>query len=370
MSSESAHTWPALISSLLAGRDLDAEAVQWAMDEVMSGEAPPAALAGFLVALESKGAGVQEVKALADTMLAHARPLTAPVGAVDIVGTGGDGVHSVNISTMSAIVIGGAGYPVVKHGNRASSSRSGSADVLDELGVRLDVPVERVEQIAHEVGITFCFAQTFHPSMRFAVEARRSIAVPTVFNVLGPLTNPGRVQANAIGVASARLAPVLAGVFAERGGSALVFRGQDGLDELSIAGASDVWEVRDGSILTHEVHPSDVGLDAAGIDTLRGGSPAFNADVARAVFAGHRGPVRDAVVLNSAAGIVAARGLRDGLSADQAKDSFVDRMREAAREAEASIDSGAAERLLVRWAAATQQQGASQADLVHPLPVI
>lgn len=342
-------TWPALTSSLIAGQDLAPEQTAWAMHEVMEGEATAIQLAGFLVALAAKGITSAELTGLADAMVEHAIPLRAPAGAVDIVGTGGDMAQTVNISTMSSLVIAASGRPVVKHGNRASTSRSGSADVLEALGVRLDLQPEQVEAVVQEAGITFCFAQVFHPSMRYAVEARKGLALPTVFNVLGPITNPGRPAAAAVGVADAAMAPVVAGVFAARDTSALVFRGQDGLDELTVGAPSDIWEVRQGSVVLHELDPErDLGIDRSPLGALRGGTAEENADVARRVFAGEQGPVRDAVVLNSAAGIVAADA-----AGPLSQESLTGRLASAAQEAREVLDSGAAAARLERWVRAT-----------------
>jgi anthranilate phosphoribosyltransferase len=308
------------------------------MGEVMEGNVAPVQLAGFLVAL-------------ADTMVAHARPLEVSKDAVDIVGTGGDLAQTVNISTMSAVVVAATGRRVVKHGNRASSSRSGSADCLEALGIRLDLPVPAVQRIAGEVGITFLFAQVFHPSMRFAAEARKGLGIPTVFNVLGPITNPGRPRAGAVGVADRAMAPTVASVFAERGTSALVFRGQDGLDELSIAAPSDVWEVRGGEIREHVLDPGALlGMPRHDVDSLRGGDAEENAAVAREVFAGQgRASVRDAVLLNAAAGILAHDAI--GSAPD---DRFEDRFVAAAQEARGILEAGAATQLVDRWIAASR----------------
>lgn len=235
--------WSTLLETLLAGRDLAAADTGWAMHQVMRGEATDAQLAGFLVALRGKGETVGELEGLVRALLDHAVPLDVPGATVDVVGTGGDGARTVNISTMSAIVAAGAGARVVKHGNRASSSASGSADVLEALGVTLRLPPARVAELVDEAGITFCFAPDFHPSMRHASPVRRQLGIPTFFNALGPLTNPARPTAQAVGVADARLLPLIAGVLARRGTSALVFRGDDGLDELSVTGTSTVLSV-------------------------------------------------------------------------------------------------------------------------------
>jgi len=346
--------FPPLIASLLAGEDLTQDQAQWAMNEVMSGNASPVALAGFLIALRAKGESIAEVTGLAEGMLAHARPIHVPGPCVDIVGTGGDRSFTVNISTMASLVIAGAGLRVVKHGNRASSSRSGSADVLEALGVNLALPVEAVERIAEEVGIAFLFAQAFHPSMRHAGPVRRELGVATVFNVLGPLTNPARPRAAAIGCADARIAPVLAGVLASRGTSALVFRGEDGLDELAATAPSAIWDVHDGGVSRSVVDgAADLGLRPITIEELRGGDAATNADVARRVLAGEPGPVRETVLFNAAAGLV-ADGTLPGLA--RADGCLVNRMRAALGVAGQAIDSGSAQDVLRRWIAASQRE--------------
>lgn len=357
--SEQTPTWPRLTAQLLRGADLEADTAAWAMDEVMSGASSPVQLAGFLVALQAKGVTSEELAALAAVMVRHARPVAVSRHAVDIVGTGGDLARTVNISTMAAILLAASGRTVVKHGNRASSSASGSADVLEELGVRLDLPVDRVESLVEEVGITFLFAQVFHPSMRFAAEARKGLGVPTVMNLLGPITNPARPLASAVGVADAAIAPVVAGVFAARGTSALVFRGQDGLDELTVTAPSDVWEVRAGEVRRHELDPAaELGMPRAPQDALRGGSAAENAQVARDLFTGEPGrvpdAVRDAVLLNAAAGAVA----HDGIDGGGEPEPFPARLAAAVEELRAVLAEGAATRLVERWSAATRSADA------------
>ncbi|MFI7386831.1 anthranilate phosphoribosyltransferase [Streptomyces sp. NPDC049813] len=339
-------SWPTVLNGLLEGRDQSADDTAWAMDRIMTGEATDAQIAAFVVALRAKGETVQEITGLVRGMYEHANTIEVPGATVDIVGTGGDGAKTVNISTMSAIVIAGAGAKVVKHGNRAASSASGSSDVLEKLGVNLDLPPARVPQVAEEAGITFCFAIKFHPALRYAGAARGQIGIRTVFNLLGPLTNPARVRAQAVGVADPRMAPVVAGVFAERGNSSLVFRGDDGLDELTITGTSRVWVVRDGSVREEVFDPREVGIETVGIEALRGGDPSFNAEVARRLLDGERGPVRDAVLLNSAAALVAVRP-GPGALADQIR-AGMDRAAE-------SIDSGAAKAALERWVAASNR---------------
>lgn len=334
-------TWPNLIAALVARDDLTADQTEWAMNTIMGGNATDVQIAGFLVALRAKGETVAEVKGLVEAMLANARPLKVGSEALDIVGTGGDRLNTVNISTMAALVCAGAGATVVKHGNRASSSAAGSADVLEQLGVRLDMGAELVARAATEVGITFCFANYFHPSMRFAAVARREIGVPTAFNFLGPLTNPAHVVASAIGVADARMAPLVAGVLAARSVRALVFRGSDGLDELTTTGKSTVWEVRHNQVTETEFDPLDVGIPRATIADLKGKNAEFNAEVVRRILDGERSAVRDAVVLNAAAGLVA-------YDAD-ATGPLNQRLSAAIARAEKSIDTGAAKKVLDQW---------------------
>jgi anthranilate phosphoribosyltransferase len=347
-SQHTGRTWPSVLSSLLAGHDLTREDTAWAMDQVMSGETAPVPLAGFLVALRAKGETVQEVQGLVEAMLEHGVRIEVPGPCVDVVGTGGDRRNTVNISTMAALVAAGAGARVVKHGNRAASSSAGSADVLEALGVRLDLPVEQVAATAERVGITFCFAAVFHPAMRHAAVARRELAVATAFNFLGPLTNPAQPVASAIGVADARMAPVMAGVLAARGRSALVFRGGDGLDELTTTGPSQVWWVREGAVTEHELDPAALGVPTSSLDDLVGGDAAHNAGVVRDLLAGRHGPVRDAVLLNAAAALVAlddASGAGSGV--------LEDRFRRGLERAAAAVDDGRAQDVLHRWVAAT-----------------
>jgi anthranilate phosphoribosyltransferase len=338
----SASTWPEVLSALVARSDLTASQAAWAMGEILSGEATPAQIAGFAVALRAKGETTEEVVGLIDAMYARATPIAIPGRLLDIVGTGGDRSMSVNISTMSAIVAAGAGAKVVKHGNRSASSQSGSADVLERLGIRLDLPVDRVRDLADSAGITFLFAAAFNPAMRFTAVPRRELGVATTFNFLGPLANPTRPQANAVGCADARMAPVMAGVFAERGADAWVFRGDDGLDELTTTTTSRIWAVAGGTITEHTVDPLDHGLPRATTEDLRGGDADHNADVVRRLLAGDAGPVRDAVVLNAGA----ALAVYDGADA-----SLEDRLAAGIARAVEAIDSGAAARVLERWVA-------------------
>ncbi|KNB52743.1 anthranilate phosphoribosyltransferase [Streptomyces caatingaensis] len=337
-------SWPAVLEALLGGRDLSADDTAWAMDQIMRGAATDAQIAAFAVALRAKGETVAEISGLVRAMYRHAHLIEVPGPSVDIVGTGGDGARTVNISTMSAIVVAGTGVKVVKHGNRAASSASGASDVLEKLGVNLDLSPARVVEVAREAGITFCFAVKFHPALRHVAAARREMGVRTTFNVLGPLTNPARVRAQATGVADARMAPVLAGVLADRGSTALVFRGDDGMDELTTTATSRVWVVRDGAVREERFDPRDVGIGIVPVDALRGADASYNAEVARRLLEGERGPVRDAVLLNSAAALVALAP-----SAAPLPEQIGAAMGRAAE----SIDSGAARAVLERWVAAS-----------------
>jgi anthranilate phosphoribosyltransferase len=336
-------TWPAILSALLERRDLPAEATAWAMTEIMSGSATPAQIAGFVVALRVKGETVDEVEGLVQAMYDHATPISIPGRAVDVVGTGGDRAHTVNISTMAALVAAGAGARVVKHGNRAASSACGAADLLEELGIRLDLPPARVAEIAEEVGITFCFAPVFHPALRHAAVPRRELGVPTTFNFLGPLANPAKPTAQAVGVADGRMAGIVAGVLAGRGVSAVVFRGDDGLDELTTTTTSRVWMVRDGEVREERLDPAELGVAPAAPNALRGGDASRNAEVARRFLDGEKGPVRDAVVLNAAAALTAYDG---------AAGALVDLLPPAMDRAADAVDTGSAAAVLDRWVSA------------------
>lgn len=345
-------TWPELLSNLLDGRDLSISEASWAMRAIMAGETSPAQLAAFLVALKSKGETVAEIVGFRDAVLGHARPLTIDPMAVDIVGTGGDRFGTVNISTMASIVVAAAGAPVIKHGNRAASSHSGSSDVLEELGIRLDLSEERVAEVLGEVGITFVYAAHFHPGFRHAGPVRGELGIPTVFNYLGPLCNPARCEANAVGVADATKIPLFVGVFQTRGATALVFRGDDGLDELTTTGHSHIWEVSRGAVTEHDVDPLELGIPRAKVSDLRGGDPKHNAGVAQAILAGEKGPVRDIVLLNAAAGLVSFALAQDPTEATR---PIVTRLKEQLVVAGEAIDSGAASSKLAEWASSTQR---------------
>jgi len=341
------HSWPQVLTALVSGADLEASQAAWAMNRILSGEATPAQIAAFAIGLRAKGETLDELVGLVDAMYENAITLDLSDRVVDVVGTGGDMAKTVNISSMSAVTIAGAGIGVVKHGNRAMSSASGTADVFERLGVHLDVPTDRVLDVYAEAGITFCFAPMFHPSLRFAGPVRREVGIPTVFNFLGPLANPARPAASAIGCADARMAPLMAGVLARRGVDAFVFRGEDGLDEITVTAATTVWlPGPDGAIQVEQFDPRGLGFELAESDALRGGDPDYNADVFRRVLAGEKGPVRDAVLLNAGAGIAAH---------EAAGGSFAERMADGVRRAAESLDSGSARAALERWSEITQR---------------
>ena len=344
--------WPTIISALLEGEDLSVSDAAWCMEQVMTGTATPAQLAGFLIALRVKGETVDEIVGFRDAVLEHAVPLPVDPMALDIVGTGGDRFGTVNVSTMASVVAAASGVPVIKHGNRAASSASGSSDVLAALGLDLALPAERVAEVLDEAGITFAYAAAFHPGFKHAGAVRSELGVPTVFNYLGPLCNPARPEASAVGVAHLDRVPLFVGVFQTRGATALVFRGDDGLDELTTTGHSHMWEVSLGQVREHDLDPRDLGIQRSTIDQLIGGDAAHNAAIVHEVLAGERGPIRDIVVLNAAAGLVAFDLAKDP---SQFQRAIVDRFRDKMAVAAEVIDSGAAARKLDEWIAATKR---------------
>ncbi len=350
-------TWPNLLAALLRAEELSTSDTEWAMGEIMSGSATPAQIAGFATALRAKGETPGEVAGLVEAMLAHAARVHLSEqqrsAAVDVVGTGGDRAHTVNISTMASVVIAAAGVPVVKHGNRAASSSCGAADLLEHLGIPLNLGPEGVARCVAEAGIGFCFAARFHPGMRHAGSTRRELGVATFFNFLGPLTNPAQPRSALVGCFDPRMAPVMAEVFARRGDSVLVVRGEDGLDEFSTTAPTRVWVVRDGTVAETMVDAAELGLGRAEPGDLRGGDAAFNAAVAHRVFAGEHGPVRDAVLVNAAAALAAQSAAGGAADAEDLSGT----LRAGLDRAATAIDSGAATRVLERWVAiATEAQ--------------
>ena len=337
--------WPSLLAQLLAGEDLDEDTAADVMGALMRGDAESAQVAGLLIALRAKGEAPSEIAGFVRAMQAEAVPLeldpSLRAGLVDIVGTGGDGAGTFNISTVASLVVAAAGVSVAKHGNRAASSRCGSADLLEAWGVVIELPPAAVAACLAETGITFLYARSFHPAMRHVAPVRLQLGVRTVFNVLGPLSNPAAVPFQAVGVADARLAPVMAEALARLGRRhALVFRGEDGLDELTTTGPSRMWEVRDGQVTASRFEPSDLGLATARPGDLAGGDAATNVAIADAVLGGTPGPAADIVALNAATGLVAAGAVED-LAAGLAR-------------AQEVLRSGAALDLKQRWVATTR----------------
>jgi anthranilate phosphoribosyltransferase len=345
-------TWPDLLTTLLDGRNLSISEASWAMRRIVTGEATPAQLAAFLIALRAKGETVDEIVGFRDAVLENARPLALDPMAIDIVGTGGDRFGTVNVSTMASIVAAASGAPVIKHGNKAASSSAGSSDVLGALGIRLDLDEARIAGVFTETGITFAYAAHFHPGFRHAGAVRSELAIPTVFNFLGPLCNPARCEANAVGVADLSKVPLFVGVFQTRGATALVFRGDDGLDELTTTGHSHIWEVSRGAVTEHDLDPGELGIARAELSDLLGGDPEHNAAIARRVLAGEGGPVRDIVLLNAAAGLVSYDLARNPA---EVQAPIVNRFRAKLAVAAEAIDSGAAGRKLEEWVAATNR---------------
>jgi anthranilate phosphoribosyltransferase len=333
-------SWPEVLTALVAGTDLTSEQTRWAMGEILAGNATPVQVAGFAVALRAKGETVEELEGLVAAMYEKATPLTLTGRVLDVVGTGGDRSMSVNISTMAAIVAAGAGAPVVKHGNRSASSKAGTADVLEVLGVRLDLTPEQVVRVGEQAGITFCFAPLFHPALRHSAVARRELGIATSFNVLGPLAHPGKPEAQAIGCADVRRAPLMAEVLARRGVDAWVFRGDDGLDELTTTTTSQVWTVHEGAVEHLTLDPDRFGLGGGTAEGLRGDDATYNAQVVRRLLAGETGPVRDAVLLNAGAAL-AVHEAGDG--------SLDDRLAAGIERARQALDTGAAAATLDRW---------------------
>jgi anthranilate phosphoribosyltransferase len=337
MSEPDPDLWPRTLQRLVSHESLSTEEAADAMRAIMSGDVTPGQVGGFLMALRTKGETVDELDGLARTVLEFANPVSAPAPVLDTCGTGGDRSGTFNISTLSAIVVAGAGVPVAKHGNRAASSHCGSADLLEALGVKIDLDAAGVERCLAEVGIAFMFAPVFHPAFRHAAPVRGELRVPTSFNFLGPLTNPARPASQVVGVSDERMLPLMADVLARRGIRAMLFRGDDGLDELTTTGSSAVLDVRDGKVVQSRLDPTEQGIPRASRDDLRGGDPDESARVAHAVLGGASGAKRDVVLLNAGAALEVAGTavhLQDGIAL-----------------AAASIDDGKAAATLQRWIA-------------------
>jgi anthranilate phosphoribosyltransferase len=342
--------WTAILIDLLEGRSLTVAGASRAMTDIMNGDVSDARLAAFLVALRAKGESVDEVVGFRDAILSAALPIDISTDAVDIVGSGADPIGVINVSSIAAMVVSAAGVPVIKHGNKAASSKSGANDVLTALGINISLEPDRVARVFAEIGVTYINAMVFHPGFRNAGPVRQDLAIPTIFNVLGPLCNPARPEANALGMSNPARIPLAVGLFQQRGATALVYRGEDGIDKITTTGHSKVFEVSRGSVTEHDFDPREVGFTYSSIDDIRGGTPDENAALARTVLAGEKSAARDIILLNSAAGIVAHRLSNNPAERDR---SFVVRMAEAVEVSAQSIDSGAASAKLDAWVAAS-----------------
>lgn len=299
--------WPAVLRPLSEGLHLTGDQTHAALSEILAGNATDAQIAGFIVALRIKGETVDEVSGMVEAMVEASEPLDIDRSAIDIVGTGGSPtrrIHALNVSTMASLVAAGAGVKVCKHGNRKASSTSGSFDLLAELGVNIDVDGATVSRCVDEAGAGFVFAKAFHPAMRYAGPVRAELGIPTVLNLLGPLSHPGGVTRQVIGVGDPRMVDLMAGVVAAQGAErAMVVHGSDGLDEITLTGPTSIHQIEDGSISVWQLDPGEYGLRVTAAEELRGGDPATNAAIARRVLGGDSGPLRDIVVLNAAAGL-------------------------------------------------------------------
>lgn len=342
-----ARTWPDLLTQLVGGRDLSTEDIHWAMGEILQGLASPVQVAAFAVALRSKGETVAELAGMSDVMLELATPIELERDAVDVVGTGGDRANTVNVSTMAAIVAAAAGAKVVKHGNRAASSACGTADVLEQVGVVLDLPPDAQQSVMDAAGLVFLFAAHYHASLRHAAAVRRELAISTTFNFLGPMANPARPNAQAIGVADPRMAGLVAGVLAGRGARGLVFHGGDGLDELTTTTSSKVWLIADGEVRETTLDPMELGIARAQVADLVGGAPETNAWILRETLDGKTGPVQDIVLVNAAAALLAF----DGPDLDA---PLVDQLGDRLERARTVVNDGSARAKLAQWVDATR----------------
>ena len=339
-------TWIESIARLKGGINLEPDEISSIMQIILEGRAEASSIKEFLLALKSKGESAEEVSALVAEMFRHSSPISITERSVDTVGTGGDGAQTINISTTAAIIAASAGARVVKHGNRAASSKSGSGDLLEALGVAITLDGPKVAQCVTELGIGFCFAPIFHPAMRYAAPARKELGVPTVFNILGPLANPAKPQAAAIGVADERMHHVMAEVLATRGVDGFVFRGDDGLDEITLSTTTSVLTIGSGKIQSDRIDPQDFGIARAPISDLVGGDATENARITTAIFNGETGAPRDAVLLNAAAAIAAFDGEGDV--------GIHERMSKSLAKASSALDSGATRQLLKEWVAFSQ----------------
>ena len=356
----SSHTWPAILGRLLDEIDLDRASAAWAMQQIMAGEATEGQMGAFMMALKAKGESVDELAGLVDVMLENAVPLETGSDAVDIVGTGGDLVGTVNISSMASILVSASGVPVLKHGSRSASGKTGSSEMLEALGVRLDLSPAQVAKVFEETNITFFFAPVFHPAMKFVGPVRKQLGVPTTFNLLGPLANPAQPIATSLGVANATAAPKMAAEVAARGRTALVSRGFDGLDELTTTSDSHIWQVSGGEVHEFDLDPRKFGFERVETSALIGGDAQQNAEVARQLFAGdtrdNLGAIRDIVILNAAAGVAAYELAKDHsrveVDLNKRFENCIERVTEA-------LDAGKAAEKVQQWVTATEAAAAS-----------
>jgi len=349
-------SWPSILAKLIAKQDLDRSEASWAMTQIMTGDSSEAEIAAFMLALRSKGETVSELAGLVDVMLKNAVLLDTGNDALDIVGTGGDLVGTVNVSSMASILASAAGVPVLKHGSRSASGKTGSSEMLEVLGIKLDLSPQRVAEVFRETGITFFFAPVFHPAMRHVAPIRKQLGVPTTFNFLGPLANPAQPIATSLGVANPEIAPLMAQELAERGRFGLVFRGDDGLDELTTTTTSSIWMVTPEGVQEFQLNPGDFGINKANQDALLGGDAKQNAQIARDLFAGNTknqlGAVRDIVILNAAGGVVAYRVAKNPQLSGSSLKSLFD---SALEQVTSALDSGAGASKLEQWVSATQK---------------
>lgn len=336
------YKWDEVFESLHGGKDLSAQLASWAMQEILSGHTEIETIKTFLLALRNKGESAGEVEAFVSTLYENANLIDIPDRCVDVVGTGGDGANTINISTAAAIITTAAGARTLKHGNRAATSKSGAADLLEAFGVNINLDAAAVAECVRKIGIGFAYAPMFHPAMKNAAPARKELGVPTVFNILGPLANPARPKAVAIGVARADLLKVVAEVLARRGCQGFVFRGDDGLDELTVSTTSSVYVINEGQIRFEKFDPAELGIERTPLEKLIGGTPAENLEITKRIFAGDKTPYRDAVLLNAAAAIAAFKGdLNLGIEQQLANGLVL---------AKQAVDSSAASHLVKRWA--------------------
>jgi anthranilate phosphoribosyltransferase len=350
------NSWQIILGKLIDKKDLLRSEAGWAMDEIMSGVSSDAEIAAFMLALRSKGETVEELAGLVDVMLKNAVLLDTGSDAVDIVGTGGDMLGTVNVSSMASILTAATGTPVMKHGSRSASGKTGSSEMLEILGIRLDLSPQRVSEIFREVGLTFFFAPVFHPAMRHVAPIRKQLGIPTTFNFLGPLANPAQPIATSLGVANASIAPLMAEELSKRGRTALVFRGNDGLDEITTTTTSRIWQVSPTSVQESELNPADFGIKTANLADLLGGDAKHNAEIARRLFSGDSsaqlGSVRDIVILNAAGGVVAYKAAKNPEFGNRDLNT---QFSEAIELVTSALDAGLAEQKLEQWVSATQK---------------